>query len=235
MIRSGLIKYPFFALVVFLTLIPSKAMALAGIGEHDSTFHYNYYTMVSWQHPGEFCIRDVETSDRRCLMLIRESDEDFNRLESSLEELNVPLNESSPYIIARRSIDSRWLVYDLEKEQYLVNAAVYSEALAVWQSLGLPEPDFIDSIDPAKFLRETAASKKRRLTIQLLPFAILGFIPGMIFLVSLGCLADARYRKYKKEGAKKSLVQARLLTILAGLTALWVMASIGFFWFTPVF
>jgi hypothetical protein len=233
MTRTGLIKYKyaFFASVVFLSLIPSKVMALAGIGEHDTTFHYNSYAKVSWQHPGEFCIRDVETSDRKCLMLIGKSDEDFSGLESSLEEINVPLNESTPYIIARRSSGSKWLVYDLEKEHHLINGVTYNEALAVWQSLGLPEPAFIDSIDPAKFLRETAASQKRRLTIRLFPFAIVGFVPGMILFVFLGCMANTRYRKYKKEGTKKSLFHARLLMILTGLTGLWVMASIGFFWY----
>jgi hypothetical protein len=96
----------------------------------------------------------------------------------------------------------------------------------------LSEPVFVDAINPEKFLRETAASRKRALTIKLLPIAILGFGPGIILFVFLGCRTDAQYRKYKKEGQKKQhLVFARLHMIATGLTALWVIASIGFWWF----
>ena len=152
-------------------------------------------------------------------------------MESSLEEINVPVDESTPYVIARRSLDSKWLVYDLEKEQHLINEVAYSEALAVWQSLGLSEPDFVDTISPEKLLRETAASRKRAFTIKLIPIAILGFGPGIILFVFLGCRTDTQYRKYKKERQKKRLVSARLHMIATGLTALWVIGSIGFWWF----
>ena len=228
MARSRFIKYQHLILMVFLALVPSTAMALAGIGEHDSTFHYNKYTKVKWQHPGQFCSRDGETSDLHCFEFARESYEDFEGLERSLEEINVPFDESSPYIIARRSDDSKWLVYDLEKEQPLITGVAYKEALAVWQSLGLLEPDFIDTINPHKFLRETAASKKRRLRVK---FALWAF-PTLILAVFFGALATEANREYKKEGLKKYLILSRLLMFLTGLAALIALAGIGFARFT---
>ena len=214
--------------MIFLILIPSIALALAGIGERDTTFHYNKYSKVSWQHPGQFCIRDNDTSDLRCLELIRDSYEDFKGLESSLEEINVPLDEASPYIIARRSSDSKWLVYDLEKEHYLIKGVSYNEALAVWQSLELLEPDFVDSINPEKFLHETVTSKKRRLKFEFMLWAGFGWLPALILAVFLGSLATGAHRKYKKEGSKGHLILSRLLMIPTGLTALFVLAALGF-------
>ena len=199
-------------------------MALAGIGEHHSTFHYNTYTKVIWQHPGEFCERDDETSDRYCLEFKRESHEDFKDLESSLEEINVPSDPYSPYIIAKRSGDSKWLVYDLEKEKHLVTGVAYHEAVSVWQSLGLSEPSFIDSINPEKFLTETVTSIKRRLKLK---FTFWVF-PAFVLSIFFGILAADSNREHKKAGLKRYLIIARIFMSLAGLSVLLMIAFIGF-------
>ncbi len=228
MTRCELIKYQILASMVLLILVPSNALALAGIGEHDTTFHFNQYTQVSWQHPGQFCIRDGDRSDLRCLEFVREGSEDFKDLESSLEEINVPTDESSPFIIARRSSDSKWLVYDLENEHHLIRGVSYNEALNLWQSLNLFEPNFVDTINPEKFLRETAESKKRRLVFKLALWSGFGWFPMLILAVILGALTTSVNRKYKKEGSKEYLIISRLLKFLTGMAALFVLAAFSF-------
>ena len=222
--RMCLVRYQFCFLTVLFTLVPSTAMALAGLGEHDSTFHYNTYTKVIWQHPGEFCDKDSETSDRYCLEFKRENREGFKDLESSLEEINAPSDPFTPYIIAKRSGDGKWLVYDLEKEKHLITGVAYLEALFVWQSLGLSEPSFIDSINPEKFLTETATSLKRRLKLKFTFWVFPAFVLSILF----GILAADSNREHKKAGLKRYLILYRLFTSLAGLSVLFVMAVIGF-------
>ncbi len=228
MTPSNLIKYQILASIVLLIFIPSNALALAGIGEHDTTFHYNKYTQVRLEHPGQFCIRDGDRSDLHCLKFVRESYEDFKGLESSLEEINVPIDESSPFIIARRSSDSKWLIYDLEIEQHLIRGVSYNEALTLWLSMNLFEPNFVDTINPEKFLHETAASKKRRFELKLVLLSGFGWLPMLILAVILGVLTTKVNRQYKKEGSKEYLIISRLLKFLTGMAALFVLAAFGF-------
>jgi hypothetical protein len=80
-----------------------------------------------WAHPGDICTRDSEASDLYCFQFKKDNRRKFRGLEDSLEEINTPLDGSSPYIIARRSIDNKCLVY----KEYLTAAIEITEALDV--------------------------------------------------------------------------------------------------------
>lgn len=83
--------------VLFLILFPSVAMPLAGLAEHYATFHYNDHAEVLWAHPGDVCTKD-SGGDQFCLSFRKEGGGSFKGLENSLEDINVPIDKSSPYL-----------------------------------------------------------------------------------------------------------------------------------------
>lgn len=210
----------------FLILFPSVAMPLAGFAEHYSTFHYSDYAKVLWAHPGDVCTRD-RGSDQFCFSFSKEGNGSFKELENSLEEINVPVDRSSPYVIARRSIDSKWLVYDLEKEQYLVNKVKRNEALTVWKSLGLTEPGFVDPRAPTDHLEETAESIETRRDIQLTMWVYMSLWPSLVFGALFGIPTLLSYRRYKKTRSKKYLIFSGILMAPTGLIIVLFMRSFG--------
>lgn len=212
--------------VLFLTLFPSVAMSLAGFAEHYSTFHYSDYAKVLWAHPGDVCTRD-RGSDQFCFSLRREGNGSFKELENSLEEINVPVDTSSPYVIARRSIDSKWLVYDLEAEQYLANKINRDEALAVWKSLGLTEPRFVDPRAPTDHLEETVESIETRRDIQLTMWVYMSLWPSLVLGALFGIPTLLSYRRYKKTRAKKYLIFSGVLMAPTGLIIVLFVRSLG--------
>jgi len=144
MANSKIIIFTICLSIWLITFIPSTAFPLAGIGEVDSTFHFNQYANLIWAHPGDICDGD----DFYCLRLEKVGHGIFEGLEYSLEEINIPENKSIPIILARRSMDDKWLVYDLANEAYLIEAAAFNDAFAEWTSRGFNALSFIDANNP---------------------------------------------------------------------------------------
>ena len=103
-------------LVLCIGLLPSLAFALAGIAERTSFFHYNDFTIIERGHPSDMC----SGPNKWCLALVGEGYRDFKGIDSTFEQLNIPSDSATLYIVGQRSSDNSWLVYDLQKEQILV-------------------------------------------------------------------------------------------------------------------
>lgn len=202
---------------------PSTAFSLAGIGEIDSIFHFNQYANLKWAHPGDICDGD----DPYCLRLEKVEHEIFVGLEGSLEEINVPENKSIPVIMARRSMDDTWLIYDLANEAYLIEAATFEDASAEWTSGGFNSLSFIDAKNPAKtpdkFLNETDESIRLKWRLKAFSYLPLCLILSIVF----GSLAISFHNKYSKSDLKKNLVLSAVFTILFGIEIVFISI---FFW-----
>ncbi len=144
MANSKIISPIIFMSIWLIVFIPSTAFPLAGIGEIGSIFHFNQYANLNWAHPGDICDGD----DSYCLRLEKVEHGIFEGLEYSLEEINIPENKSIPVIMARRSIDGTWLIYDLENEAYLIEAAEVDDAFAEWTSRGFNSLSLMPRILP---------------------------------------------------------------------------------------
>lgn len=199
--------------VYFLILFPSTAFSLAGIAERTSTFHFNGYANVRWHHPCDICDGD----DSYCLSLKKVARGIFEGLEYSLEEINIPETISSPHIIARRSMDDTWLVYDLENEEYLIEATGFNEAHDVWKSLGYGELSFIDSKNPEEYLAETSESIMARWRLGLILWSAFLFIPCLLLSLLFGSLCFSFHKKYREGGLRKHLILSRVLLVPTGI------------------
>jgi len=192
------------------TFLPSAVFPLAGIGEVDSTFHFNRYAKLKWAHPGDTC----EGGDNYCLKLEKANRGTFKGLDCSLEEINLPENTSIPIILARRSTDNTWLVYDLANEAFIIEAATFDDATAEWNSRALPVLSLIDTSNPDQFLSETYASIKRKWSLRAFYF----FPPCLLLSVVFGGLAVVFHKKYSQSGLKEKLGFSIVFTILFGVT-----------------
>jgi hypothetical protein len=197
-----------------IAFIPSTAFPLAGIGEVDSTFHFNQYANLNWVHPGDICDGD----DSYCLRLEKVQHGIFEGLEYSLEEINIPKNKSIPIILARRSMDNTWLVYDLANEAYLIEATAFKDAYAEWKSRGFNALSFIDTKNPDKFLSETNESIKRKWRLK----AFFYFTPCLILSIVFGSLAISFHNKYSKSDLKENLALSIVFIVLFGITIIFV-------------
>ena len=207
-----------FISIWLIVFIPSTAFPLAGIGETGSIFHFNQYANLNWAHPGDICDGD----DSYCLRLEKVEHGIFEGFEYSLEEINIPENKSIPVIMARRSIDGTWLIYDLENEAYLIEAAAVDDAFAEWTSRGFNSLSFIDAKNPAKtpdkFLNETNKSIKLKWRLKAFSYLPICLVLSIVF----GSLAISFHNKYSKSELKENLVLSAVFTILFGITIIFV-------------
>jgi hypothetical protein len=209
--------------ICLLILSPSRAFSLAGIAERHSTFYLNKYANVRWEHPGDIC----DGNDYYCLSLEKVEHGVFEGLEYSLEEINIPATKSSPYIIARRSMDDTWLVYDLEKERYVIEATGFNEAHDVWKSLGFAMPSFIDSKSPEEYLAETIESILARWRFGFVLWSAFLFVPCLLLSALLMGLTFSLYKKYRENGLRKHLILSRVLMVSTGIAILFSLIFSG--------
>ena len=144
--------------VLFIGLLPSLAFALAGIGERSSFFHYNDLTLIERGHPSDFCSGPTHW----CNALYREGYRNFKGIDSTFEQLNIPSDSATPYLIGQRSSDNSWLVYNLQKEQILIADMDYQKVIDVWYSLGFKQPTYVNARNTRELLTETKDSKSFR-------------------------------------------------------------------------
>jgi len=210
-------------LVLVIVLLPSRALALAGLAEHYYTYHFNRFAQLVWVNPGDLC----EGSDKYCLDLIKKDRRDFEGIGGSLEAINVPSDPSSPYIIARRSTDDSWFVYHLGEETFLVRGATLEQALDLWANRGLADPVFIDSRNPDEHLEETAESFRTRWGWQIVFMAMALVVPCLLALLIFGALAQAFRRGHRKGGSRVQLILARVFMIPTALAGIVLVLSVG--------
>ena len=211
------------AVVLVAAMMPFKALALAGLAEHYYTYHFNRLAQLEWANPGDLC----EGSDHHCLDLRREDHRHFKGISGTLEAINVPSDSSSPYIIARKSVDDTWFVYHLGEEKFLIQGAPLDEALPVWADLGLVVPVFIDSRNPDEHLEETADSFKARWTWQIVLMAMSLVVPCFLLMLVFGGLTQAFRRGHRKTGSRLQLVLARVFMVPTGFSGIVLAVSVG--------
>ena len=159
--------------VLLIGLLPSLAFALAGIAERTSFFHYNDFTRIERGHPSDIC----SGSTKWCLALYRDGYRDFKGIDSTFTQLNIPSDTATPYIIGQRLSDDRWLVYDLQKEQILIEDVDYQKVIEVWCSLGLARPSYVDARNTRELLTETQDSIASRWRGDLQMWLFWGLLP----------------------------------------------------------
>ncbi len=209
--------------VLAAAMLPFKALALAGLAEHYYTYNFNRLARLEQASPGDLC----EGSDKYCLNLRSGDHRDFKGIRGSLEAINVPSDPSSPYIIARKSIDDTWFVYHLGEEKFLIQGAPLDEALPVWADLGLVVPVFIDSRNPDEHLEETADSFKARWTWQIVLMAMSLVVPCVLLMLVFGGLVQAFRRGHRKTGSRLQRVLARVFMVPAGIAGIVFVGSAG--------
>jgi len=183
----------FFILAQTCLLLPSLAFALAGIAESSSFFHFNDYAKIERGHPSDLC----HGPSKWCLGLLRDDYRSFEGVDFTFEEINTPSDQTTPYIIGRRSTDNHWLVYDLKQERLLINDADYDKVIEAWLSLGLTQPIYVDAHNTRELLTETrdSVTSRWRFDLQMWGFYTLTLVTpiGLIFWY-LSRKAKGRYR-----------------------------------------
>lgn len=184
-------------LFIFFILSPSLGYALAGIAESTSYFHYNDYTKIESGHPSDLCWGPTKW----CLAFKREDFRKFKGIDSTFEEINVPVDSATPYIIGRRSTDNHWIVYNLLEEQILMKDIDYKKVVEVWASLGLAQPVFVNAHNTRELLTETRGSVTARWNfgLQIWLFNVLMLLVPVSLL--FGYLSRKSKQQYKKNGS----------------------------------
>lgn len=188
--------------VLFIGLLPSLAFALAGIGERSSFFHYNDFTLIERGHPSDFCSGPTHW----CIALYREGYRNFKGIDSTFEQLNIPSDSATPYLIGQRSSDNSWLVYDLQKEQILIADMDYQKVIDVWYSLGFTQPTYVNARNTRELLTETKDSKSFRWKRDLQMYLIFGLFPFTPVALIFWYLSRKTKQQYQKTKSDVSLV-----------------------------
>lgn len=210
-------------LLLTALVLPPRATALAGIAEHYFTYEFNEFAQLVWVNPGDLC----EGSDKHCLDLIKEDRRGFAGIDGTLETINVPSDPWSPYIIALRSSDDTWFVYDLGAETFLMQGGSLEQALGAWSDRGLADPVFINSRNPDQYLEETAESFRTRWGWQIVFMAMGLVVPCFLALLIFGAIARAFRRGYRKSGSRYKLVLGRVFMVPAALAGVVLVLSLG--------
>jgi len=204
-------------------LVPLRAVALAGFAEHSRTLHFNRFAELRWQSPGDAC----EGEDPFCLELVRPGGYEHAGVDESLEAINVPEDPASPYVLAQRSSDGSWLVYDLGAQRFVAERAGRTEALAAWRRLGLAEPELIDARSPERHLRETGASALQRWRERTL-LTLVFELPALLLAVLLfGGIALGLGRDYRRSGSRPRLALCVVFALPAVLAGARILYSLG--------
>ena len=205
------------ALVLVATaLLPLPASALAGLAEHQRTYEYTRFANLVAVSPGDVC----EGADKYCLLVLRPDGRALRSADGSLEAVSRPSDAQSPYVLARRSRDDAWLVLDLRTDTVLAESPDIEGALAVWEELGLADPELVGARDAHLHLEETRDSVMFRWGIQIVLLALGALIPSLLLLLVFGGLARALKRAHHDTGSPIRLLLARLLMVPATLAGI---------------
>ena len=203
------------------TVLAPRAFALAGIGEHQRTYVYNRFADLVAVSPGDVC----EGADKYCLLLVRPDGREYRHLGGSLEAVSAP--SDAPYVLARRSLDNAWLVFDLGTDTVLVESADEEGALAVWEELGQSGPELLNVRDVADRLDETRDSLMLRWGFQIVLLAAGAVVPSLVLLLIFGGLARASRRGYHDTGSRIRLILARIFMLPATLAGIVLAVSLA--------
>lgn len=206
-----------------LVVLAPRASALAGLAEHDRTYTYNRFANLVVVRPGDVC----EGADKYCLLLVRPDGRRYRGAGGSLEAVSVPADVHSPYVLAQRSADGVWLVFDLGTDTVLVDSADMQGALDVWEELGQVAPELVDTGNAERYLDETRDSIMFRWGLQAVLMAMGALVPSLLLLVVFGGLARSLRRGYNDTGSRLRLMLARMLMVPATLAGIVLAACIG--------
>lgn len=172
------------AIALALALTPA-APATVGLAEWSRQLHYNQFALLVVHH-GDVC----DGSDKECISLEpkQQSLYGFRQLPCSLEQINLPINSTQPLVIAQRSSDLHWLVYDLQADTLLFEDPSYQAALSFWSARGLATPTLVDPFQAHDHLWPTASSLGVDLLFDLLTLNPVA-LAGLAVFVLLGLLA----------------------------------------------
>jgi len=218
------------ALLVCLLLLPAWVGALAGMAESYRNYNYNDLAQVQWGNPGEFC--PTRADGRYCMHLTRPDAGTFKELDYiPIDEINLPTEPASPYVIARPSLEDLWFVYNLKTEQYVISKVSYPAALEVWIRLGLQEPgEFVQSSRPANKLQETRDSVVFRWSNSLQLWFLFG-LPVFVLLLLFAIVTRRAYKRYQAQGARRYLAFALFLFLPTAILLFVVVESfVGVIW-----
>ncbi len=189
-------------LLLLYLLHVAPAFALAGIGESSSRFYYNDFALIERGHPSDLC----DGASKWCLSLHREDYRRFPGIDSSFEEMSVPLDHTTPYFIGRRSIDNVWLIYDLKHEQVVSTNSTRDLMMAEWRALGLVEPTYVDAHNTRERLTETEESVSARWRISLQGWLFFGVLPLSLVAFLFWYLSTKAKAQYLNGDSKIMLV-----------------------------
>ena len=203
---------------------PARALATAGVAELHTELEYSDLASVHWVHPGDGC-----DCGPYCFQLVHRDPPgaSFRGLQRSLSRINAPAAKERPLVFAQSCADGHWIVYDLEREEYLADTSSYDQALTVWRAHWLPEPRFADAAHGAKGLHPTWRSFSENFafaSILWTPLLAAIAFPVGIFLALVLFL---RWRRTRRPGPLVGTVLALLLT-LPGFWITWMLVARAF-------
>jgi len=205
-------------LLVGAAVLPHPVCALAGLAEHDRSYTFNRFAHLVAVSPGDIC----EGGDKYCILLVRVDGRRYEGTDGTLEAVNVPGDAGSPYVLARRSRDDAWLVFDLGTDTIIAESADMDDVLAVWEELGQSPPELMQTRTVAGHLKETRDSVVFRWGIQIVFLAMGALIPSLLLLVIFRGIARAFKRGHHDTGSRVRLVLAQAFmvpAVIAGIVA----------------
>jgi len=196
-------------LVLLIGLLPSLAFALAGIAESTSFFYYNDYAKIERGHPSDLCWGP----SKWCLALRKDGRQGFRDIDFTFIQVSVPSDRAIPYFVGQRTLDDSWLVYDLQKEKTLIADIDYQKVIAVWSSLGLAQPVYVNARNTRELLTETEDSVASRWSINLQMWFFMGLLPLTPVALVFWYLSRKSRQQYRKANSMVFLVFAYLLLV----------------------
>jgi hypothetical protein len=64
---------------------------------------------------------------------------------TELDEINLPPAPPTSWILAKRTGDERWVIYDLDRGQYRAEEREFASVLSIWRSRALGDPRLIQA------------------------------------------------------------------------------------------
>lgn len=211
------------AVLLVFAALPFEAFALAGLAEHDYIYHFNRHAQLVWRNPGDSC----EGVDKYCLELRREDRRELEGIGGSLEVVNLPTDPESPYVLAQRSVDGAWFVYDLGEQRFVVETVTLDEALSAWAALGLARPTLIDSRNPDRHLEETSDSRAARWGFRILLMAMGAVVPSLVLALLFGGIARLFANRHRRTGSPYQRMAARIFMVPAATAGAVLVLSVG--------
>jgi hypothetical protein len=121
--------------------VPQVSRATAGFAESHSMLHYNEAAELEWAHPGDGC-----DQGSYCFHVVKKGRTGwFRNLYGSFERISLPDDPRNPFVLGQLSLGKRWVLYDLAREEVVVETGSSDEALSAWRSVGQSSPVFADA------------------------------------------------------------------------------------------